>query len=329
MSARRRLLLAGGAAFALRGLQAHAQSGRPQRIAFLSGGSEGDAARFLPAFIDGLRERGYREGHNLVIDRRYANYSAERATALANEIAAHKPALIVANGGGIAPACRLSPPLPVVFLHSGDPVDAGFAETYARPGRNASGLTMLALDLIPKRVDFLKQIHPGLKRLAFLASPEHAGQQRELEASRAAAAQFNIEVLYYEARTPAELQAVLPKVVADKPDGALLFSDALMIGQRKPLAEFFLQHGIPSAAGWVGFPESGHLVSYGPERLAVWKRLAYFVDRILRGARPAELPIELPTVMELAINRRTAGAMKLEIPTALLLRADRVIDTLL
>ena len=327
MSARRRLILAGGAAVALRGLPAYAQSRAPHRIAFLSGGSEGDAARFFPAFLDGLRERGYREGQNLVIDRRYANYSAERATALAAEIAAQKPALIVANGGGIAPACRLAPALPVVFLHSGNPVDAGFADTYARPGRNASGVTMMALDLIAKRIDFLRQIQPRLKRLAFLASPEHAGQQRELDASRAAAAQFNIEVLYYEARTPAELNAALPKVVADRPDGALLFSDALMIGQRKPLGDFFLQQRIPSAAGWVGFPESGHLVSYGPERLAVWKRLAYFVDRILRGARPADLPVELPTVMELAVNRRTAAAMKLEIPTSILLRAERVIDS--
>jgi putative tryptophan/tyrosine transport system substrate-binding protein len=327
VSARRRLLLGGGAALALHGLPGGAQSGAPRRIAFLSGGSEGDAARFLPAFLEGLRERGYSEGHNIGIDRRFANYSAERATALAAEIAALKPALIVANGGGIAPACRLAPALPVVFLHSGNPVDAGFADTYARPGRNASGMTMMALDLIPKRVDLLRQIQPRLKRLAFLASPEHAGQQRELEASRAAAAQFNIEVVYYEARTPAQLNAVLPRVVADKPDGALLFSDALMIGQRKPLAEFFLQHGIPSAAGWVGFPESGHLMSYGPERLAVWKRLAYFVDRILRGARPADLPIELPSVMELAVNRRTAATMQLEIPTSILLRAERVIDT--
>lgn len=329
MSARRRLLLGSGAALALRGLPAAAQSGAVHRIAFLSGGSEGDAARFFPAFLEGLRERGYREGQNIVIDPRYADYSAEQASRLAAQIAATKPSLIVANGGGIAPACRLSPPIPVVFLHSGNPVDAGFADTYARPGRNASGVTMMALDLIPKRIDFLKQLQPRLKRLAFLASPEHAGQQRELAASREAAAQFDIEVLYYEARTPAELTAALPKVVADKPDGALLFSDALMIGQRKPLAEFFLQHRIPSAAGWVGFPESGHLVSYGPERLAIWKRLAYFVDRVLRGGRTAELPIELPNIMELAVNRRTASAMKLAVPTALLLRADRVIDTAL
>ncbi|HVJ24380.1 MAG TPA: ABC transporter substrate binding protein, partial [Burkholderiales bacterium] len=114
---------------------------------------------------------------------------------------------------------------------------------------------------------------------------------------------------------------------AVRPDGVLLFSDALMVGQRRELAAFFLKHRIPSAAGWVAFAESGHLVSYGPERNAVWRRLAYFVDRIIKGAKPGELPVELPSVMELAINRRTAAAMGLTLPQGVLFRADRVIDT--
>jgi putative ABC transport system substrate-binding protein len=325
MTTRRRLLLAAGSALALGGKAVRAQSAQ-HRIAFLSGGTEADAARFFPSLLDGLRERGYRDGDNLAIDRRFANYSTEQATRLAAQIAAQKPALIVANGGGIAPACQLLPPLPVVFLHSGDPVDAGFADSYARPGRNATGMTLLALDLIAKRIEFLKVIQPKLRRLAFIASPEHAGQRHELAASRAAALQFGIEVSYHEARNPAELATALSAVAAERPDAALLFSDALMVGQRQALAQFFLKHRIPSAAGWIGFPESGHLVSYGPERLAAWKRLAYFVDRILKGARPAELPIELPSVVELAVNRRTAAAMNLTLPQSVLLRADRVID---
>lgn len=325
MSHRRRLILGAGAALALGAAPLRAQP-MPQRIAFLSGGARGDSANLLPAFIEGLRELGHREGETFILDARYANYSADEAKALAEEIARTKPAVIVANGGGIGPACRLSPPLPVVFLHSGDPVDAGFADSYARPGRNATGVSLLALDLIPKRVEYLRQVQPRLKRLAFLASPEHAGQRHELAASRAAAKQFGIEVSYHEARTPSELSAALPDVVVARPDAALLFSDALMVGQRKPLAEFFLKHRIPSAAGYIAFAEAGHVLTYGPRRPPVWKRLAYFVDRVLKGTPPGVLPIELPTVMELAVNRRSAGAMNLTLPQELLARADRVVD---
>jgi len=296
------------------------------RVAFLSGGTQADHSRFLAAFIEGMAALGYREGRNFRLDSRHAEYSSERAAKLAHEIAALKPALIVANGSGIGAACRLAPPLPVVFLISGDPVDAGFVDSYARPGRNATGVTLLALDLIVKRLEVLRQIVPNMRRVAFLASPEHAGQKLELAASRAAAQQLGIEVTYHEARTPAELAAVLPAVLAERPDGALLFSDALMVGQRQNLAGFFLKHRIPSAAGWVAFAEAGHLVSYGPERHAVWRRLSYFADRILKGARPADLPVELPSVMELAINRNTAAALGLALPQSVLFRADRVIE---
>jgi len=323
---RRRLALAAGAAIAGHCLPAWPQSGAIPRVAFLSGGTRSDAAPFQASFMEGMRGLGYRVGQNLVLDARYAEYSDENARRLAAEMAALKPAVFVANGGGIAPACRLTPALPVVFLISGDPVDAGFAESYARPGGNATGVTLLALDLIVKRLEILQQINPKMRKVAFLASPEHAGQKLELAASRAAAKQLGIEVTYHEARTPAELVAALPAVVAERPDGALLFSDALMVGQRRELARFFLKHRIPSAAGWVAFADSGHLVSYGPERHAAWRRLAYFVDRILKGTRPAQLPIELPTLMELVVNRRTAAAMNLSLPQSILFRANRVIE---
>jgi len=303
-----------------------AQSAPIHRVAFLSGGRQSDSTIFLKAFLEALNTAGYREGRNLELDARYADYSTERALRLAAEIAARKPAVIVTTGSGIAPVIGLSPPQPVVFIHSGNPVDAGFADSFARPGRNATGISLMALDLIVKRMELLKQFRPKMRRVAFLASPEHAGQKRELAASRAAAQQLGLEVLYHEARTPAELASALPLVVAGKPDGALLFSDALMVGQRQELAGFFLQHKIPSAAGWSAFPDSGHLFSYGPERQAVWRRAAHFVDQIIKGARPADLPIELPTIFELVVNQRTAAAMNLTLSQAILARADRLVE---
>lgn len=320
---RRRLVVSAGALLALPRVQA--QSGPVHRVAFLSGARQADIASGFNAFVEGLRALGYQQGRNLDLDARYADYSAEQAGRLAAEVAARNPAVIVATAGGIGPAVRLSPPRPVVFVHSGNPVDAGYADSLARPGRNATGISLMALDLIVKRMEFLKQCRPTVRRVAFLASPEHAGQQRELAASRAAAAQIGAEVLYHEVRTPAELASALPAVVEGRPDAALLFSDALMIGQREMLAAFFLKHKIPSAAGWSAFPDSGHLLSYGPERQAVWRRAADFVDRIVKGAHPSSLPIELPTVFELVVNRRTASAMNLTLPQAILARADRVI----
>lgn len=321
---RRQVLVSAGALLALPRVQA--QSGPVHRVAFLAGGRQADTAGFFNVFVEGLRALGYQQGRNLELDAHYADYSAEQAGRLAAEIAARKPVAIVANGGGIAAAVRLSPPRPVVFVHSGNPVDAGYADSLARPGRSATGISLMALDLIVKRMELLKQCRPTMRRVAFLASPEHAGQHRELAASRAAAEQIGVQVLYHEARTPVELASALPAVVAGRPDAALLFSDALMIGQRQQLAAFFLQHKIPSAAGWSAFPDSGHLLSYGPERQAVWRRAADFVDRIIKGAHPSTLPIELPTVFELVVNRRTASAMNLTLPQAILVRADRVIE---
>jgi len=303
-----------------------AQTARVHRIAFLSSGKQSDVSNGVAWLLEGLRPLGYEERRNLEIDARYGEYSSERTAKLAVEIAARKPVVIVASGGGIEPAIRLIPPQSVVFIHSGNPVDAGYAESLARPGRNATGISLMALDLIGKRMEFLQQIRPTMRRIAFLASPEHAGQKRELAASLAAAKKLGVEVQYHEARTPGELMAALPAVAQGKPDAALLFSDALMVGQREKLAEFFMLHKIPSAAGWTAFPDSGHLMSYGPERKAVWRRAANFVDRIIKGARPAELPIELPTVFELVLNRRTASAMNLTLPPAVLAGADRVIE---
>ena len=323
---RRRLLLALGAALVLRAPSAWAQTRPVHRVAWLSGSREADTVESLAAFLDGLRDLGYRQGDNLVVEARWADYVPERATQLAGELAALRPAVIVTQGAAHGPAVRHSPPLPVVFLHSGDPVEAGLAESFARPGRNGTGISLLALDLTGKRMELLKQMVPNLRRVAFLANPEHPGEQRELAASRAAAAQLGLEVTYYQTRTPAELDTALVAVAAARPEGAVLFSDALMFGQRQKLAAFFLQHRIPSATGWSDFPESGHLLSYGPERRAAWRRVAYFVDKILKGARPADLPIELPTVLETVINRRTATAMHLNVPPAILVRADRVIE---
>ncbi|HEY5898444.1 MAG TPA: ABC transporter substrate-binding protein [Burkholderiales bacterium] len=322
---RREFVFAAASAAAMHAMPVRAQ-GKMHRIALLSGGTKPDTALLLAALLEGMREFGYQEGRHFTLEARYADYSAERALKLAAEVAALKPAVIVANGGGIAPAYRLSPSLPLVFLQSGNPVDAGFADSFARPGRHATGVSLMALDLIAKRLDLLRRVQPKLRRVAFIASPEHAGQKRELAASQAAADQLALSVSYHEARNPAELVQALEKVAAERPDAALLFSDALMSGQRQMLADFFLKHRIPSAASWSAFVDSGHLLSYGPERRSSYRRLAYFVDQIIKGTPPGAIPIELPAVVELVVNRQTAASLGLALPQEILLRADRIVE---
>lgn len=323
---RRRLLLLLGSALTTQGRPAWAQSGRTHRIAWLASASKPDTVAFFEAFQEGLRALGYHEGRNLVLDARWGDYSGERTERLAGEIAGLRPAVIVTQGGALRPASRLSPALPVVFIFSGDPVEAGFAASLARPGGNLTGVSLLALDLVGKRIETLKEILPNMGRVAIIANPQHPGEHRELAVSRAAAAQLRVEITYHPARSPAELDTALGALAAARPDAAVVFPDALTLGSREALATFFLQQRIPSATGWAPFAESGHLVSYGPDLRVAYRRLAYFADRIIKGATPADLPIELPTTFEMVVNRRTAAALKLVLPSSLLLRADRVVD---
>jgi putative ABC transport system substrate-binding protein len=214
----------------------------------------------------------------------------------------------------------------VVFVTAAIPSKAGYADSLPRPGRNATGISLMALDLIVKRMDFLKQCRPAMRRIAFLASPEHAGTKtRAGRFARGSRKDWRRGRLFRGAHA-SRAGGRAAGVVSAKPDAALLFSDALMVGQRQELAAFFLKHRIPSASGFSAFPDSGHLLSYGPERKAVWRRTADFVDRIIKGARPADLPIELPTVFELVVNRRTASEMGLALPQAMLVGADRIVD---
>ena len=298
----------------------------PVRIALLGGGAPADTQEFFHTFTEELARIGFRRGSDVEFEMAFANNSSTLADQIASDAAARGAAILVATGAAIAAAAKLRPAIPLVIVQSGDPVLAGYADSYARPGRHITGLSMLAVDLIPKRLEMLREFRPSAKIVAFVASPEHAGQQRELAAAHAGAARLDLKVQYYEVRTPQQVDAALASMAVDRPGAALLFSDALMVGQRHKLAEFFLQRQIPSAAGWRRFPESGHLMSYGPERKALWRRAAHIVAKIVQGANPALIPIELPTVVELVINRTTAGAMQLKIPAGLLARADEVVD---
>jgi putative ABC transport system substrate-binding protein len=220
----------------------------------------------------------------------------------------------------------MTPPVPVVVVFSGETVAAGLVVSLAHPGRQVTGIQLLALELVGKRMEILKELVPGASRVGVLSNPNHVGEVGERAASQAAADRLGVKLSYHPARNPAELDAALAAVAGARLDAIVVFPDAVMLRSRETLAAFGLRHRIPVVAGWAPYVEAGGLVSYGPNLLHAYRRTAYFVDRIIKGANPADLPVEMPTTFETAVNRRTARALNVSLPQSVLLRADRIVD---
>ncbi len=297
------------------------------RVGVLFGGpKEGNTA-----FFDALRKQmavlGYIEGRNLILDTRFGGNTADSAKLLADELIALRPnVLVAAQGQAVAAASRLRATIPVVIIVSGNPVDAGYVASFAKPGGNVTGISLLATDLVGKRIELLQEIQPKVRTIAVIADPQHAGEHRERAASEAAAQKLDIRVLYYPVRNKAELDAALVVAKAAGAQAIVLFPDAVTVPNRNAIAEFSVRNRLPAVAGWASFVEAGCLLSYGPNQHASYARATYFVDRLIKGANPADLPIELPSVVELAVNMKTAKALGLTIPQSILVRADRVIE---
>lgn len=199
-------------------------------------------------------------------------------------------------------------------------------DSLSRPGGQFTGITFLAYDLVAKRIEVLKEIVPALRRIAVIASPEHMGEPREFAASKAAADRLGLSQSYHPARNAAELEAALDGTRAARAEALVVFPDPLTNARRALISEFALRHRLPAVSGWAVYADSGLLLTYGPNLVDAWRRVAYFVDRVLKGAKPSELPVELPRSLEMVVNLKTARALGLTIPPLVLLRADRVIE---
>jgi putative ABC transport system substrate-binding protein len=223
---------------------------------------------------------------------------------------------------------------PVVFGFSGDPVDGKLVESWARPGGKFTGLSYLALELVGKRLEVLKDCVPQISRIAILARPQHPGEQLERQASEAAAKKLGIETAYFPylsasflpARDLGALDTLLDSIRRDRCDALLVFPDSAMFEVSERVARFALEAKLPSVSGWSPFARNGLLLSYGPDVRELYRSLASYVDRILRGTKPADLPVAVPTKVELVINAKTAKGLDLRIPPTLLTRADEVIE---
>jgi putative tryptophan/tyrosine transport system substrate-binding protein len=233
----------------------------------------------------------------------------------------------VAQGGAaLAPMLHATVRGPVLFTMSGDPVEAKIVASYARPGGHVTGITLFASGLAGKRMQLLKEAFPGTRRIAVIANSQHPGVGREVQAARVAADKLGLELRYFPTRTVADLDAALGDVARTRIQAVIVLSDGFALAQAERIAAFSIRVRIPVVAGWATFVERGNLMSYGPEFADVYRRLASYADRISKGARPGDLPVEQPTKFELVINLKTAKALGITIPQSVLLRADEVIQ---
>jgi len=295
------------------------------RIGWLSAQRPPSLAPYVVAFREALADLGWVERRNLVIEFRFGDDDLGRVPALAEELVALRVDVIVAQGAAVYEISRLGLELPVVYVYSGDPVVAGLAQSLAKPLYNMTGLTFMAAELNAKRLELLREMVPRLQRVTLLANPEHPGEAKERRISQDAARDLGLQVRYEPARTPEELEDALRRMAAEPPQAISLFADGFAVQNRDRIIGFGMRHRAPVISGWPVFADSGALASYGPRLVDSYQRLAAYTDRVLRGARPADLPIEQPTTFETVINLKTADALGLRIPEALLVRADRLI----
>ena len=309
------------------------QPGKVYRLSFLSPGFTPTSAtpdRLLDAFRQRLRELGYREGENLVIEYRFAEGKAERLPALAVELVRLNPDVFVTNGSGATSAAKKATgTIPIVMASSLDPVREGLVASLARPGGNVTGVTIMSdSDLIAKRLQLLKEVLPEASRLAIVPSlprPFSRAAEIWLRDTEAAAKALGFTVEVLEVKDPSRWNEVFVAAVAKRVDALYPTEHPAFRFHAKHIADLAVKHRVPTVFGNREHVAAGGLLSYGADRPANLRRAAELVDKILKGAKPADLPVEQPTKFELVINLKTAKALGLTIPQSVLIRADEVI----
>lgn len=300
------------------------RSGRVWRIGYLSGNASPDPN--LPSFRLGMQRAGRTEGQDFHIVERFAQFKYDRFPALVDELLAEKVDMIVTVGAATQAAPIAAKTVPVVFGFSGDPVAAGVVQSLSRPGGNATGVSAMALELAGKRLSLLVEAAPTIQRIGVLSNPTHAGEQSEWAATQAAAKTLNVALNYYRIVTDSDIPEAVDRALREQCSGLLTFPEGLSLFNRGTIARFAAQRRLPTVFGWKIYCQAGGLLSYGPNLGEFYARLGYYADRIMQGAKPADLPVELPTIIETIVNLGTAKAIGLTLPQTILSRADEVIE---
>ena len=331
MKSRREFLVAGSAglcALAAPCASFAQQQGKVWRVGFLAPrrpvSLDSDVYGVFPR---AMRELGYVEGKNLVMEWRFADGHLDRLPALAAELVQLKvDVLVTAGEPATSAASKATGTIPIVMDNPTDPVAAGVIKSLARPGGNVTGLFNLAANISPKYLESLRAINPKLGRAAVLFNPGDSSHVDVVESLRLAGNKIGMKILPAEARTLQEIEAGFAMMVREQAAALVVATGGIFNQHERRIAELAIKHRLPSIASRVEYTMAGGLMNYGPSRTDNQRRMAGYVDRILKGAKPGELPVQQSTVLEMAINRKTATALGLTIPQALLISADRVIE---
>jgi len=300
---------------------------RVWRVGFLAAGSHSPGDPRVDAFRRGFRDLGYVEGRNLTLEFRWADGHANRLSGLAGELAKLKVDVIVTQGTQATDAARRAvTTIPVVFAVAGDPVGTGLVTSLARPGGNVTGLTDIAPEIAGKRLGLLREAMPGITRIAILWNPANSSAAPQMQDTTKTARSMGLAVRSLELRDVNQLESAFETAVQDHARAVIVLSDAAIYGRRVQIAQLAAKHRLPCVAWTPEFAKSGCLMAYGANVVDMHRRAASLVDRILKGAKPADLPVEEPTKFEMVINLITAKALGLTIPPSVLLRADHVIE---
>ena len=307
---------------------AESQAGKVYRIGFLGLSSAENYAPFLQAFRQGLRGLGYEEGKNISIEYRWAEGRDERLPTRAAELVRLSPDVLVAHSTlGIRAVQQATTTIPIVFGVSSDPVGLGFVKSLARPGGNTTGVATLQTELAPKRLELFKEAIPGLRRVAVLLSLGNPAAHAELGTMEMSAGKLGLRLQSARmVREAIDLETVFATILRGRPDGLIVVADPLTAAHSARIAQFAMKNRLPVMSGMSGLVTNGGLISYGVDFAEGWRLAARYVDKILKGAKPADLPVEQPTKFDLVINMKTAKALGLTIPPSLLSRADQVIE---
>ena len=283
--------------------------------------------RFLEAFRQGLRELGYAEGQNIAMESRFAEGKWDQLPSLAAELVRLKVDVIVTYTTPATQAAKQATgTIPIVVAAVIDPVAAGLVASLAHPGGNITGLSQMVPELVGKQLEVLKEVAPKISRVALLGNPANAGNAPQVRHAQNAARALGMRLQSLEARGPSEIESAFAAMTAERAGAVIVLIDSTLIDHRTRIADLAARRRLPMVSGTIETAEAGGLIAYGPSVRDMFRRAAAHVDKILKGAKPADLPIEQPTKFDLVINLRTARALGLTIPQSVLLRADQVIQ---
>ncbi len=327
MKRRDLMFLLGGAAL-VRPLPVRAQQKAMPVIGYLSGGSAGYNAPNVAAFRQGLGEAGYVEEQNLTIEYRWAENHYDRLPALAAKLVGRKVDLIAASGGDLASRAAKSATatIPIVFTSGGDPVADGRVASLARPGGNLTGVSFLVAELHPKRLELLVEFVPQARVIALLVNPDSPHTERVMREVQDAARAKQVQLQILKARAESEIETAFTTLVQLQAGALLVQADPFIDSRREQLVGLAARHAVPTIYGFREIATAGGLISYRVSITAVYRQLGVYAGKILKGAKPADLPVIQPTRFELVINLKTAKALGLTVPQTLLARADEVIE---